>query len=181
MRKDDAIRKLTGKCRTYYIPTSLWQNKNNKSTLCFCFFVVFYNRRLTNDLMSVMNYQSTIALTAGTNHFLQLCSKFQHVLHRTEINRGIRPLILSNVHGDWNKLTGFRYHRGMIRTLRQILTKVKWNSSKFWLWYRLYSTGTFLLWICNCCVRYLKSIWSVCNNYFLNTDDRKYLLSKLIF
>ena len=72
--------------------------EKNKSTRCFCFYC--YNRTLTNNLMSVMNYQSSIALTAGTSDFLQLCYKFHHVLHQTEINRDMRPLILSNVHGD---------------------------------------------------------------------------------
>ena len=138
MHKDDAIQNWQE--MPYLLHPDLPMEKN-KSTLCFCLFF-YYNRTLRNDLMSVTNYQSMIALTAGTSHFLQLCCKFHHVLHQREINRGMRPLILSNVHmatedvSSWrilliNKLTGFRYHRGMMRALQQILTKVKCNSSKF--------------------------------------------------
>ena len=94
MDKDDAIGKFGGKSHTYCIPISLWKKKHS------LFFVVFFNRTLTNDLISVTNYQATIALTAGTSHFLQFCYKLHHVLHQTEINKGMRALILSNVHGD---------------------------------------------------------------------------------
>ena len=96
MRKDDAIQNWRE--MPYLLHPDLPMEKN-KTTLCFCFFFC-YNRKLRNDLMSVMNNQSMIALTAGTSHSLQLCCKFHHVLHQREINRGMRPLIFSNVHGD---------------------------------------------------------------------------------
>ena len=98
MRKDDAIQNWRE--MPYLLHPDL-PIEENKSTLCFCFFCCCcYNRILRNDLMSVTNYQSTIALTAGTSHFLQLCCKFHHVLHQRVINRGMRPLVLSNVHDD---------------------------------------------------------------------------------